>query len=72
MFASIPPDKLLWAIPLLVLPILPNLWAIIHLYKNDFPTSQEKTAWILAQVVLPVVGGLGYILLGRKRAIRKK
>ncbi len=72
MFASIPPDKLLLAIPLLLVPIIPNLWSIWHLYKNEFPTPQERAAWIVAQVVLPVLGGVGYILFGRKRAIKKR
>jgi len=72
MFASIPPDKLLLAIPFLLVPIIPNLWSIWHLYKNEFPTPQERAAWIVAQVVLPVLGGVGYILFGRKRAIKKR
>jgi len=67
MFANIP----VWALPVLLLPIVPNLWAIWHLYKNEFPTPQERAAWILAQVVLPVIGGVGYILFGRKRALKK-
>jgi hypothetical protein len=68
MFADIP----VWALPVLLVPILPNLWSIWHLHTNEFPTPQERVAWILAQVVLPVVGGLGYILFGRKRAIAKR
>lgn len=68
MFTNFP----VWAIPLLLVPILPNLWAIMHLYKNEFPTPQERAAWILAQVFLPVIGGLGYMLFGRKRAIAKR
>lgn len=72
MIASIPADKLVYAIPLLILPILPNLWAIWHLHTREFPTSQERMAWIVAQIVLPVVGGVGYILFGRKRAIKKQ
>lgn len=68
MFANIPA----WAYPLLLVPILPNLWSIIHLYKYEFPTPQERTAWIMAQVFLPVIGGLGYMLFGRKRAITKR
>lgn len=67
MFADIP----VWALPVLLVPILPNMWAIWHLYKNEFPTHQERAAWIVAQVVLPVVGGLGYILFGARRAVKK-
>ena len=68
MFADIP----LWALPVLLVPILPNMWSIWHLYKNEFPTHQERAAWIVAQVVLPVVGGLGYIVFGAKRAVKKR
>lgn len=72
MFVSIPPDKLVYALPLLILPIIPNVWSIWHLYTNEFPTHQERAAWIVAQIVLPVIGGLGYILFGRKRAVKKQ
>ena len=72
MIASIPPDKLLFAIPLLILPILPNLWSIWHLYRHEFPTPQEKMAWIVAQIVLPVVGGVGYVLFGITRPNNKQ
>ncbi len=68
--AEIPQDKLLFALPLLFLPILPNLWAIWHVYKNEFSTPQERMAWIVAQVILPVLGGVGYILFGRTRVLK--
>ena len=68
MFADIP----LWALPVLILPILPNLWAIVHLYRNDFPTTQERAAWMVALIVLPVIGGLGYILFGARRALKNR
>ncbi|MBU4525176.1 MAG: PLD nuclease N-terminal domain-containing protein [Desulfomicrobium sp.] len=72
MLASIPAENLYYAIPLLILPILPNLWAIWHLHTREFATPQEKMAWIVAQIVLPVVGGVGYILFGRKRSLKKQ
>ncbi len=72
MFVSIPPDKLVYVLPLLILPIIPNVWSIWHLYTHEFPTHQERAAWIVAQIVLPVIGGLGYILFGRKRAVKKQ
>jgi hypothetical protein len=68
MFADIP----VWALPVLLVPIIPNLWSIWHLYRNEFPTPQERAAWIVAQVILPVIGGVGYMLFGRKRAITKR
>lgn len=67
MFAEISPDKLMFALPFMIIPILPNLWGIFHVYKNQFPTPQERAAWLMALVILPVIGGLGYILFGRKR-----
>ncbi|MFP4392973.1 MAG: PLDc N-terminal domain-containing protein [Desulfohalobiaceae bacterium] len=54
----------------LLVPILPNLWAIWHIFHCDFPTAQEKMLWLLAGMFLPVLGGIIYALLGRKRAKR--
>jgi hypothetical protein len=54
----------------LLLPILPNLWAIWHIFHCDFPTAQEKLLWLLVAMFLPVLGGIIYGLLGRKRAKR--
>ncbi len=54
---------------LVVLPILPNLWAIIHIFKNDFDTPQEKMIWLALAVFVPVIGGLAYLFLGRRRVV---
>jgi high-affinity K+ transport system ATPase subunit B len=67
MFAEIAMNKLLWAIPLLILPILPNLWSIVHLYKHEFPSTNERAAWLVALIVLPIIGGLGYIFFAVRR-----
>jgi len=66
--APIPPDKLPFVIPLVAIPILPNLWAIAHIYRHHFASGTEKMAWLMAQILLPVIGGLAYIVVGRKRA----
>lgn len=68
--SQIPQDKLPLLIALLALPILPNLLAIWHIFRNDFPTPQEKMAWIGGAVFLPVLGGVAYFLFGRKRVTR--
>ena len=51
----------------LALPILPNLWSIWHSYKHEFSTPMEKYGWMLAGVMLPVIGGLLYLLFGFRR-----
>ncbi len=55
---------------ILLLPILPNLWAIWHIFHSDFQSVQEKMGWLLAAMFLPVLGGIAYCLMGRKRAKR--
>ncbi len=54
---------------LILLPILPNLWAIIHIFRNDFDTPQEKMIWLGLAVFIPVIGGLVYLFLGRRRVV---
>lgn len=54
---------------LIVLPILPNLWAVMHIFKNDFDTPQEKMIWLALAVFIPVMGGLIYLFLGRRRIV---
>ena len=57
---------------MLVLPILPNMWSLKHCFHHDFPTEKEKQRWMMACVFLPCIGGLAYILVGRKRASKEK
>lgn len=57
---------------LLVLPILPNMWALKHAFHHDFPTEKEKFRWMMACVFLPCIGGLAYIFVGRKHASKEK
>ncbi len=57
---------------MLVLPILPNMWALKHCFHHDFPTEKEKFRWMMACVFLPCIGGLAYILVGRRHASREK
>jgi fumarate reductase subunit D len=52
-----------------ILPILPNLWAILHIFRNDFDTPQEKMIWLGLAVFIPVMGGLVYLFFGRRRVV---
>ena len=55
---------------LLLIPILPNLWAIWHIFHCDFETGAEKMGWLFAAMFLPVLGGIAYLFWGRKRGRR--
>lgn len=52
-------------------PILPNLYAIWHAFHRVFPSDKEKMTWLGICVFIPVLGGLAYIFVGRKRALGK-
>ncbi|MFP4167782.1 MAG: PLDc N-terminal domain-containing protein [Desulfonatronovibrionaceae bacterium] len=55
---------------LLFIPILPNLWAIWHIFRSDFNTGQEKMIWLAVAVFMPILGGIIYIFWGRRRGQR--
>lgn len=52
---------------LAAIPILPNLWSIWHIFHRDFPSSNEKMAWAMLCIFVPIVGGVIYLIWGRKR-----
>jgi hypothetical protein len=69
-WAPLPPmssGQLILISILAFVPIIPNLWAIWHCFRRDFPTPAEKMAWFGIAVFVPVLGGLAYLLFGRKR-----
>ena len=57
---------------MLVVPILPNMWALKHAFHHDFPTEKEKWRWMMACIFLPCIGGLAYIFVGRRHASKEK
>ena len=59
-----------WALLILIVPILPNLWAILHIFRCDFNTAQEKLAWLGVSVFIPFIGGLLYLFVGRRRGTK--
>ena len=62
-----PADLSAGQLALLALPILPNLWAIRHAMRHEFPGDREKYWWTLGAVFVPVLGGLAYLLFGLRR-----
>ena len=54
---------------MLVVPILPNMWALKHAFHHDFPTEKEKWRWMMACIFLPCIGGLAYMAVSGYRFI---
>lgn len=57
---------------MLIVPALPNMWALKHAMYHDFPTPREKYRWMMACVFIPCLGGIAYYFVGRKHASREK
>ena len=58
-----------WHILVLLIPILPNLWSIWDIWTHPFKDYKEKMLWLVVAVSIPVLGGLLYILIGRRNAL---
>lgn len=54
----------------LLLCILPTLWAIWNIMHSRFSTPTERTLWLFLVMIFPVIGGIIYIIWGRKRACK--
>ena len=64
---DLPPEQLVLFFALLAIPILPNLWSIWHAFRHEFSSSTEKMFWIWLAVLVPMLGGVIYIIAGRPR-----
>lgn len=42
-------------------------WAIWDAFKREFKSTGEKMAWIQVAVLIPFLGGLTYLFLGKRR-----
>ena len=58
-----------WYVPLIILPTLPNLWSIWHVWSHEFASLQQKVIWLFIPVFIPLIGGLLYMAVGRKKAL---
>lgn len=57
-----------WHIPLAMLPMLPTFWSILHIWRHQFDDPVQRARWLMLVVFLPVIGGLIYIVTGRRKA----
>lgn len=55
---------------MLLLPMVPTFWAIVDIAYRDFGTLKKKVLWGTLIVFVPCLGGLVYLILGRRQGTR--
>ncbi len=49
------------------LSMLPTVWAIKDVVYRDFDSLRRKKIWIAVTVLIPCLGGVVYLVFGRKQ-----
>ena len=52
-----------------LLPMAPTFWSIWHIWNHAFVTEGRKMAWLALTILVPVIGGVIYIVAGRKSTL---
>jgi hypothetical protein len=60
-----------WHVPVALIPMVPTFWSIWHILNHEFEDATQRSLWLVLVVFLPVLGGVIYIIRGRKKALRK-
>ncbi len=56
---------------ILIIFFAPALIALINIVtKNDFK-GNDKIVWLIAVILLPIIGAIAYFFIGRKQKIKK-
>ena len=59
-----------WQILILLVVFIIPLLAIIDILSNRFPDN-EKIIWLLVVLLMPLLGTLLYLVMGRKKRLKK-
>jgi hypothetical protein len=60
--------RILLLVGVFILLFLPTVWAIRDIAYRSFPTFKAKVIWFAVVTLLPPIGALVYIAVGRHRA----
>jgi hypothetical protein len=60
--------RILLIVGVFILLFLPTVWAIRDIAYKSFPSLQTKVIWLAVVTLLPPIGALVYIAVGRSRA----
>jgi len=55
-----------------ILPIVPTFWAIIDVAYREFASMRTKALWGAFVVFVPCIGGIVYLIVGRRQGTRTK
>jgi hypothetical protein len=58
------------ALVLFLLPMVPTFWAIVDVAYRDFGSVRKKAIWGVFVVVVPCLGGIVYLIFGRRQGKR--
>ena len=56
---------------LFLLPIVPTFWAIVDVANRDFVSLRRKVIWGALVVLVPCLGGIVYLIFGRRQGRRR-
>lgn len=43
------------------------IWALVDVIRRQFPNQNDKTLWLIIVILLYWIGGLVYLIAGRKK-----
>jgi hypothetical protein len=49
-----------------------SLYSIWDAFHREFKTTGEKMAWVQVSVLVPFLGGLAYLIFGKRRGERNR
>ena len=55
---------------ILILPIILWIVALVDILKSNFSGS-NKVVWIIVVILLPILGAILYLLIGRSQKVKK-
>ena len=50
-----------------LVPFLIVLVALVDILRSDFEPSQNKLIWVIVVVLLPILGSILYLIIGRNQ-----
>ncbi|MDA8305583.1 MAG: PLDc N-terminal domain-containing protein [Deltaproteobacteria bacterium] len=60
------PFNMLILFVILLIPVIPTLWAIVDLPRRRFSRTKWKVIWFALVATLPVFGAVLYFAVGRR------